>query len=145
MTHDLVIHERLVLSSRWFTYETMRASGPGGQSVNTTDSAVRLRFNLRDCDQLVPPVKQRLREAHPSACTQDGHVLLVSAAHRSQLLNREAVQRRLADWIRQALKRPKTRRPTRPTRAAKKRRVDAKKRRGKVKAGRQKVRRGTDD
>ena len=93
MSHDLVIHERLVLSSRWFTYETMRASGPGGQSVNTTDSAVRLRFNLRDCDQLVPPVKQRhpqlrwppapLRDRPPAA--NEAEVLLNSDCGRSDI------------------------------------------------------------
>lgn len=140
MTGELKVNNYLTISAHWLSYETMRASGPGGQAVNTTDSAVRLRFDLRGCDQLVPPVKERLREAHPSACTQDGEVLITCNRHRSQHQNREVARQRLAEWIRAARNPPKPRRPTRPTRSSQRRRVDKKKQRGKIKAGRGRVR-----
>ncbi|MFC4254075.1 aminoacyl-tRNA hydrolase [Altererythrobacter xixiisoli] len=116
-----------------------RSSGPGGQHVNTTDSAVMLRFDVARTPNLPDVVKHRLAEIAGSRMTRDGVLVLRSEGARSQLFNRQEVRDRLIDMIREALIVPKKRRPTKPSKAAKARRVDAKTRRSTVKAGRGKV------
>lgn len=110
-----------------------RASGPGGQGVNTTDSRVELRldvaastaFTTTQRDQVLGRLASRL---------VDGTVTVVASEHRSQLRNRDAAAARLAQLLREALAPPpRTRRPTRPTLGSKRRRLDGKTRRGDVK------------
>jgi ribosome-associated protein len=117
-----------------------RASGPGGQHVNTTDSAVLLRFDVAASPNLPEAVKNRLAELAGSRMTRDGVLILRSEGARSQLLNREEVRERLVALIRDATFVPRKRKATKPSRAAKARRVDEKKGRSAVKAGRGKVR-----
>jgi len=117
-----------------------RSGGAGGQHVNTTDSAVILRFDVAASPNLPEAVKVRLASLAGSRMTNDGVLVLRSEGARSQLLNRQEVRDRLLDLIREATIVPKKRRPTRPSRAAKARRVDEKKGRSSVKAGRGKVR-----
>ena len=117
-----------------------RASGPGGQHVNTTDSAVLLRFDVAASPNLPDAVKNRLAELAGSRMTREGVLVLRSEGARSQLLNREEVRERLVALIREATFVPRKRKPTKPSRAAKARRVDEKKGRSAVKAGRGKVR-----
>jgi ribosome-associated protein len=117
-----------------------RASGPGGQHVNTTDSAVLLRFDVAGSPNLPEMVKNRLAELAGSRMTREGVLVLRSEGARSQLLNREEVRERLVTLIREATLVPRKRKPTKPSRAAKARRVDEKKGRSAVKAGRGKVR-----
>ncbi|MFB0873530.1 MULTISPECIES: alternative ribosome rescue aminoacyl-tRNA hydrolase ArfB [unclassified Sphingobium] len=116
-----------------------RASGPGGQHVNTTDSAVMLRFDVAGSPSLPDAVKHRLAVIAGSRMTREGVLVLRSEGARSQLLNRQEVRDRLIEMIREALIVPKKRRPTKPGKAAKARRVDAKKARSSVKQGRGKV------
>lgn len=116
-----------------------RASGPGGQSVNTTDSAVMLRFDVIASPSLPDRVKTRLIEIAGSRVTREGILILRSEGSRSQLLNREEVRERLIALIADATSVPKRRKPTRPSRAAKAKRVDAKKKRGSIKAARGRV------
>ncbi|MCC2975579.1 aminoacyl-tRNA hydrolase [Sphingomonas sp. PL-96] len=117
-----------------------RASGPGGQHVNTTDSAVLLRFDVAASPNLPEAVKNRLAELAGSRMTREGVLVLRSEGARSQLLNREEVRERLVALIRDATFVPRKRKATKPSRAAKARRVDEKKGRSAVKAGRGKVR-----
>jgi len=117
-----------------------RSTGPVGQHVNTTDSAVILRFDVVGSPNLPEMVKQRLIAIAGSRMTRDGVLVIRSEGARSQLLNRQEVRERLLAMIRDATIVPKKRRPTKPTRASKVRRVDAKVRRSAVKAGRGKVR-----
>jgi ribosome-associated protein len=117
-----------------------RASGPGGQHVNTTDSAVLLRFDVGASPSLPEAVKMRLAVLAGQRLTKDGVLTLRADASRSQEMNRREVRERLIDLIREATIVPKKRRPTKPTRASQTRRVDAKKGRSQVKAGRGKVR-----
>lgn len=117
-----------------------RASGPGGQHVNTTDSAVLLRFDVVASPGLPDAVKQRLALLAGSRLTKDGVLTLRADGSRSQELNRREARERLFDLIREATIVPKKRRPTKPTRASQTRRVDAKKGRAQVKAGRGRVR-----
>ena len=117
-----------------------RSGGAGGQHVNTTDSAVILRFDVAASPNLPEVVKIRLASLAGSRLTNDGVLVLRSEGARSQLLNRQEVRDRLLDLIREATIVPKKRRPTKPSKAAKARRVDEKKGRSSVKAGRGKVR-----
>ncbi len=117
-----------------------RSSGAGGQHVNTTDSAVILRFDVANSDNLPDAVKRRLAVLAGSRMTSEGVLVLRSEGARSQLLNRQEVRERLLDLIREATIVPKKRRPTKPSKAAKARRVDEKKGRSSVKAGRGRVR-----
>ena len=117
-----------------------RASGPGGQHVNTTDSAVLLRFDVAASPNLPEAVKYRLAALAGSRMTREGVLVLRSEGSRSQLLNRQEVRERLIALIHEATQVPKKRRPTKPTRASQTRRVDGKVKRAAVKAGRGKVR-----
>jgi len=117
-----------------------RSSGPGGQHVNTTDSAVLLRFDVASSPGLPEAVKDRLAVLAGSRLTRDGVLVLRSEGARSQLLNRQEVRDRLVELIREATIVPKKRRPTRPSKSARAKRVDEKKGRATVKAGRGKVR-----
>ncbi len=119
---------------------TTRSGGPGGQHVNTTDSAVILRFDVGLSPGLPLAVKNRIAVLAGSRLTRDGVLVLRSEGSRSQLLNRQEVRERLVALIKEATIVPKARRATKPSKAAKARRVDTKKVRSSVKAGRSKVR-----
>lgn len=117
-----------------------RASGAGGQHVNTTDSAVILRFDVTGSPSLPDAVKSRLIRHAGSRMTQEGILVLRSEGSRSQFENRREVRERLMALIREATIVSKARKPTKPTKASQARRVEAKVRRSGVKAGRGKWR-----
>ncbi len=110
-----------------------RASGPGGQSVNTADSKVELRWSIQDSSALSPAQRERLLERLASRLTSDGVLILQGSEHRSQHRNREAVLARFESIVSEALAPPKQRRRTRPTRSAKERRLRDKARRAELK------------
>lgn len=114
-----------------------RAQGPGGQHVNTTDSAVQLRFDVRRSPSLTEPVKARLCALAGRRMTQDGVLLIQSQAQRSQALNRADALAKLVALIQAACQAPRPRKATRPTRASQTRRLDGKAKRGAVKQLRQ--------
>ena len=117
------------------------ASGPGGQGVNTADSRLQLSLDLAATTALTPV--QRERALYRLDGRLVGTTLTVTAAeHRSQRRNRAAARERLAALLRDALTPPITRRATRPSRAAKRRRLDAKRRRSEIKQYRRRP--GTD-
>jgi len=118
----------------------VRASGPGGQHVNTSSSAVELRFDARNSPSLPEDVKHRLERIAGSRMNQEGVIVIFAQTHSSQAMNRADARARLVDLIEQATHRPKPRKKTRPTRASKIRRVEAKVRRGGIKANRGRVR-----
>ncbi len=140
MPEPLFISRRITIPGADITIERTRSVGPGGQHVNTTDTRIRLRLDLKGCQTIPADVKARIRRAHPSKLTSDGELLIVASAHRSQHRNIDDARARLAELVRAALIAPKKRRPTRPTRASKERRLDAKKQRSAIKRGRNKPR-----
>jgi ribosome-associated protein len=115
----------------------VRAGGPGGQHVNTTSSAVQLRFDVRRSPSLPFDVRHRLETLAGSRLTRDGVLVLHAQGHRSQLRNREEALARLVELIRAAARPPTPRKATKVSKAAKRRRVDDKKKHGAVKALRQ--------
>lgn len=112
----------------------IRASGPGGQNVNKVASAVQLRFDAAGSPSLSEPVKTRLLALAGTRATRDGAIVITADRHRSQALNRDDALARLADLVRAATQVARKRRPTRPTLASKRRRLDAKSRRGAIKS-----------
>jgi ribosome-associated protein len=112
----------------------VRSSGPGGQNVNKVSSAVQLRFDVRRSPALPNDVALRLMRLAGKRLTKDGVIVIIAQRHRTQERNRVDARERLFDLIRQATVRPVARRPTKPTRASKQRRIEGKKHRGNVKS-----------
>jgi ribosome-associated protein len=110
-------------------FRTSRSSGPGGQSVNTSDSRVELRFDLEGSPSIPPEAKERARRRLASRLDRGGHLRLVAQNQRSQLANRRDATERFAAMLADAVAAPRTRRPTRPGLAAARRRVEEKRRR----------------
>ncbi len=111
----------------------VRSSGAGGQHVNTTSSAVHLRFDAGRSPNLPAFVRDRLRVIAGQRMTRDGVITIFAQTHRSQALNRKDALERLVDLLREATVRQAIRRPTRPTLASKKRRLAGKEKRSAVK------------
>jgi len=123
------------LAESELSWKAVRASGPGGQHVNKTSTAVELRFDVRASPALPEPVRARLYRLAGSRLTQEGVVVIVAQEYRSQELNRQAALDRLLALIRRAAEPPPPpRKKTKPTRASKERRLVGKAKRGAVKS-----------
>ena len=117
---------------------SIRAQGAGGQNVNKVANAVHLRFDVR-ASSLPGEVKDRLLRRGDQRITRTGVVVIKAQSHRSLEMNRAEALERLHALVESAAHVPKKRRPTRPTRSSREKRIEGKKRRGQVKAQRSKV------
>jgi ribosome-associated protein len=124
----IAIDEHLAIPDEEVTFATSRSGGPGGQNVNKLETRVTLRFDLAGSSVLAVEQKARLRERLATRITRDGVLQISSQRHRTQGANREAAVERFAELLRENLREEAPRRKTRPTRAAKARRLDEKRR-----------------
>lgn len=116
--------------------QASRSGGAGGQHVNTASTRVTLRWNLRETCGLLPAARARAIERLASRLTRAGEIVIHADRFRSRHRNRLDARERLRELVEAAIRPPTPRRPTRPTGASKRRRVDTKRRHGDVKEGR---------
>jgi ribosome-associated protein len=125
---------RLAIDPAEIEESFVRAAGPGGQHVNTTSTAVQLRFDVRHSPSLPDDVRARLERLAGQRLTRDGVLVLTAQGERSQKRNREEALARLLALVRAAARPPIKRKATKPTKASKQRRLDSKKRHGVLKS-----------
>jgi ribosome-associated protein len=131
------ITDRISIDDSELDESFIRSSGPGGQNVNKLATAVQLRFDARRSPSLSDAVRTRLERLAGKRLTRDGVIVITAQQHRTRERNREDARERLFELIRQAAVVPKKRRPTRPTKASRERRIEGKKRRASIKRMRQ--------
>jgi ribosome-associated protein len=115
------------------TEDFVRSSGPGGQNVNKLATAVQLRFDVRHSPSLPNDVAIRLMRLAGSRLTKEGVIVITAQRHRTQERNRQDARDRLIELIQEAAVVPAKRRPTKPTKASREKRLESKKRRGSIK------------
>lgn len=119
----------LALPDEEVSFATSRSGGPGGQNVNKLETRVTLRFDLVGSPSLSEEQRARLRERLATRITKDGVLHVTSQKHRSQMANRDAAVERFVELVGEALREAVPRKKTRPSRAAKARRLEEKRRR----------------
>ncbi|MEO8143772.1 MAG: alternative ribosome rescue aminoacyl-tRNA hydrolase ArfB [Betaproteobacteria bacterium] len=129
---------RFIVPETEVEMSAVRSAGAGGQNVNKVSSAIHLRFDVA-ASSLPAAVKARLLALKDQRLTRDGVVVIKAQQHRSQDMNRDEALRRLQELVDSAAVVPKTRRPTKPTRSSKRKRLETKIRRGRIKQLRGKV------
>src|SRR5262244_3055995 len=127
------VTDRISIDESEISETFVRSSGPGGQNVNKLSTAVQLRFDVRHSPSLPDDVRMRLERLAGRRLTREGVLVITAQRHRTQERNRADARERLCELIRQAAVAPVPRRPTKPTKASRERRIETKKRRSRVK------------
>jgi ribosome-associated protein len=127
------VTDEIALDESELEFSFIRASGPGGQNVNKVSTAVQMRFDARRSPSLGDDVSARLQKLAGARLTLDGVIVITANRHRTQERNRADAVERLSALIARAAVPPVKRRPTRPTKASKERRLVTKARRAGVK------------
>ncbi len=122
------VNHRLSIDERDMTWTSVRSSGPGGQNVNKVSTAVQLRFVTNGVRPVPPDIRSRLERLAGSRLTADGTLIVTAQRHRTQERNRQDAFERLLDLLRQASRRPRSRKPTKPTAGSRERRLADKRR-----------------
>ena len=136
---DLRVTDRIVIPARELRVTFARSSGPGGQNVNKVESKVQLRWRPSTTEALNDADRAWVVKRLADRLTADGDLLIASNRTRDQGRNREDAETKLAGTLRSALARPKKRRATKPSRAAKEKRIEQKKARSEIKRARQRI------
>jgi ribosome-associated protein len=136
MAVELLIARGRVIPATAMCVKTTRASGPGGQHVNRTETKVQLTFDPAAVTWLDEEAKRRLYRIAGQSVDHEGRILIVSQESRDQPQNLDRAREKLSAWVSRALVRPKKRVATKPTRASKERRLEGKKRRADTKSAR---------
>lgn len=139
---SLEVTARITLSEEELRFSFARSSGPGGQNVNKVNSKATLRWNPSASPALPEDVRARFLARYASRLTNEGELLITSQESRDQPKNIAICLEKLRIMIAGVLTAPKKRRPTKPTKGSKQRRLTAKKQRSEVKAGRRGIGRG---
>ncbi len=137
---DLRINQRLVLPSRELKLAFARSGGPGGQNVNKVESKVILTFSVEESQVLGERRQTLIRQRLSARLTRSGEIVIHASRHRERRRNEEDARERLAAMLREALRPQSRRKPTRPTRGSKRRRLETKRRRGELKRQRRRIR-----
>ncbi len=133
------IPPHIVIKEKELNFEFVRSSGPGGQNVNKVSTAVQLRLDVRASTGIPADVKGRLRTLAGRRMTENGILIIKANQFRKQEQNRQDAVERLIQLLQMAAIKPKKRVKTRPSRAAKERKLVAKKQRGQLKKLRKKI------
>ena len=136
---ELKITENLSIPMAEIDTKAVRAQGAGGQNVNKVATAIHLRFDIANSTSLPDRVRSNLLASGDQRITTDGVLIIKSQESRSQDRNRQAALERLVDLIQSAMQKKKPRIPTKPSKRAKAKRLDAKSRRGDLKKSRKNV------
>ncbi|MEO1403637.1 MAG: alternative ribosome rescue aminoacyl-tRNA hydrolase ArfB [Cyanobacteria bacterium J06635_1] len=134
----LQITKRTAIPLSEIELSAVRAQGAGGQNVNKVASAIHLQFDIK-ASSLSPLYKERLLKLNDNRITKDGVIVIKAQQHRTQAQNREDALNRLKALIQSVTVTPKKRKPTKPSKNAKKKRLDNKAKRSKLKALRRNV------
>ena len=129
----IVVNDSVRVPASALTMRAVRASGPGGQNVNKVASKVDLRVDLEAIEGLTDPARDRLRALAGRRLDADGRLQITSQVTRDQTRNMEDAREKVRALVATALREPKRRRPSRPTAAARERRIESKKQRGTIK------------